>query len=192
MKPLDKEHLTNIPIVDMGDLLLRPVRYEDYKDMYDYGSDTEVTRHLAWNAYQAIDEAKRSVELVFLKRPENDIPSAYAIFHKSDHKMIGTCDFFKMEWEKERGEIGYVLHRNYWGRGYMTRVLGELIQFGFVYLQLRTIDIRHHPDNIGSRRVIEKCGFRYVGDQYYPRFEQDIPSYELTKEEYEGRKSKKI
>lgn len=184
MKPLSPDKLANVPSIDMGDLLLRPVQYDDYSDMYQYGSDDDVTAFLAWDSYQSIDDAKTSVQNVFLERPNKGVPAAYAIIHKEDNMMIGTCDFFKVEWHKNRGEIGYVLHKHYWNRGYMTRVLKEVIKFGFEYLNLEAIDIRHLPENIGSRRVIEKAGFRFVSDQYYPRFDRDIPSYEMTKEDY--------
>jgi ribosomal-protein-alanine N-acetyltransferase len=191
MKPLDIDALTNIPIFDLGDLILRPVHYEDYHDIYEYGSMDDVTQFLAWDSYQSIEEVKQAVRTVFLQRPQNGVPSAYAIVHKNDHKMIGTCDIFKVEWHKNCGEIGYVLHKDYWNKGYMTRVLQEVIKFGFEYLGLDAIDIRHLPENIGSRRVIEKAGFRFISDQYYPRFDRDIPSYEMTKEEYQRQYLKK-
>lgn len=184
MQPPTKAYLTNLPIVDLGDLLLRPVQYDDYKDMFEYAQDDDVTKYLAWDSYHQIEEAIRSVQQVFLSRPANRIPAAYAIFHKADHKMIGTCDFFKVDWAKQMGEIGYVLNKHYWNKGYMTRVLKELIRFGFEYLDLKYIEIRHLPENIGSKRVIEKCGFRYISDQYYAKMERDIPSYELTRDEY--------
>lgn len=190
LKPIDIKALTNTPVIDMGDLLLRPVAYEDYTDIFEYGSDDEVTNFLAWDSYQSIEDAKHSVRTIFLERPTKGVPSAYAIVHKDDQKMIGTCDFFKVEWHKDRGEIGYVMNKHYWNRGYMTRVLQEVVRFGFKYLGLEAVDIRHLPENIGSRRVIEKAGFRYVSDQYYPRFDRDIPSYEMTKEEFETLYSK--
>jgi ribosomal-protein-alanine N-acetyltransferase len=98
--------------------------------------------------------------------------------------MIGTCDVFSVDWDHGIGEIGYVMHRSYWGRGYMTRVLQAVIAFAFEYLGLERIDIRHHPDNIGSRRVIEKCGFVPTGTAYYKGFHMWIPTYKLTKESW--------
>lgn len=184
MKPLTKEKLTNIPIIDMGDLLLRPVQENDYHDVYDYAKDDEVTHFLSWDSYLSIDQAKASVQNVFLSRPSNGVPSAYAIFHKHDHKMIGTCDVFSVKWDDARGEIGYVMHKDYWNRGYMSRVLKEVIAFAFEYLHLEYLDIRHHPDNVGSRRVIEKNGFTYVGDTFFKHYDMDIPSYKMTKEDY--------
>lgn len=184
MEPLSKEKLANIPVVDLGDLLLREVEYHDYKDIFDYASDDEVTDFLSWDSYLSIEQAKASVQNVFLSRPNNGVPAAYAIFHKKDHKMIGTCDVFTVNWEQARGEIGYVMNKNYWGRGYMSRVLKEVVRFAFEYLHLDTIDIRHHPDNIGSQKVIEKNGFIRVADTYYKHYDMEIPTYKMSREDY--------
>jgi ribosomal-protein-alanine N-acetyltransferase len=184
MKPLSKKKLMHIPTIDMGDLLLRPVEPEDFKDMYDYGKDPEVTKYLTWDAYESIDEAVLTIKRVFLKRPEFSLPYAYAIYHKKNKKMIGTCDFFQIDWEHKSGEIGYVLHKDYWNRGYMSRVLKEVIGFGIDYLGLVKVEIRHLPGNDASKKVIEKNGFRFIGNTYYEPTKGWIPTYELTKKEY--------
>lgn len=188
MKQPSLRKLTDLPVVDLGDILLRPVRYEDYPDIFAYASDPEVTKTLAWNTYKDIEEAKNAVQNVFLARPSKGIPAAYAIVHKADNKMIGTCDFFSVDWNNASGEIGYVLNRNYWGHGYMTKVCGALIEFGFSYLKLGRIDIRHLKENVGSQRVIEKNGFRYVGTTYHKTMEVDLPTYVLTRADYRRQK----
>lgn len=57
---LSEEKLTNIPVVDLGEILLRAVISEDYNDMYKYGSDDEVTKYLVWNTYNSINDAINS------------------------------------------------------------------------------------------------------------------------------------
>ena len=47
MEPLSIKELTNLPVVDLGEIYLRPVEYEDYKDIFEYASDDEVTKTLA-------------------------------------------------------------------------------------------------------------------------------------------------
>ena len=178
------EYLRDLPIRDLGEIIIRPILFKDYKDMYKYGSDDEVTKTLMWDSYKNIDEAKKSVEEVFLNRPEKGIPSAYAIVYKENNQMIGTCDIFKIDWETLIGEIGYVINRDYWGRGYMTVVCKALLDLGFNYLNLNKIDIGHMKDNIGSRRVIEKCQFRFVKEGVHERLQIEGRFYEMTKEEY--------
>jgi len=184
MRPKTIDELKHIPVVDLGEIFLRPVVFEDYKDMFEYGSDDEVTKTLVWDSYGTPADAIHSIKNVFLNRPEKELPSAYAIIYKETNKMIGTCDFFKVDWDELIGEIGYVLNRHYWNKGYMTKACRAVRDFGFEYLGLDKIEIRHLPSNIGSKRVIEKCGFRYIGEVYFKHFNKDISSYEMTKEEY--------
>lgn len=185
MRP-SEEKLQNIPVIDLGDILLRAVEYGDYKDMYLYGSDDEVTKTLFWNSYKNLEEAKQSVMKVFLSRPSNSLPAAYAIFHKEDQKMIGTCDILKVNWEEKYGEIGYVINRDYWNRGYMTKVCQAVMNVGFSYFDLNRIDIGHEVGNHGSRRVIEKCGFSFVEETYNEKHEVYLKMYNMYREDFEN------
>ncbi|MCF7925938.1 MAG: GNAT family N-acetyltransferase [Candidatus Izimaplasma sp.] len=185
MMPLSIDKLIHIPEIDLGEIYLRAVRYEDYADIYDYGKNDVVTKTLAWDSFKTIEEAQDAVKNVFLSRPDKTLPNAYAIVHKATEKMIGTCDFHRIEWDKGIGEIGYVLHHDFWRKGYMTLATKALIRFGFEYLKLNTIEIGHANHNIGSRRVIEKCGFHYVKTGIYKRLNQETKYYEMTKKDYQ-------
>lgn len=57
--------------------------------------------------------------------------------------------------------MGYWLGRPYWGHGVMTEAATELLRFGFETLGLEAVWCSHYDWNSRSRRVIEKCGFRY-------------------------------
>ncbi len=179
MKRLTIEQLTNIPVIDLGDIYLRAITLDDYKDLYEYGSDDEVTKTLTWNSFKNEEEAVKSILNVFLTRPSKGIPAAYCICLKENDKMIGTCVFYRIDYEKEEGEIGYVINRKYWGLGYMTKACKAVIEFGIDYLGLKVIAIRHAKDNIGSKRVIEKCGFLYENEVFDEKRKKTILSYKI-------------
>lgn len=183
MKPTI-EFLTNIPVYDLGEIILRPIQETDYEDMFEYGSDERVTSWLSWG-YKEIEEAKESIQNVFLSRPSKNIPLAHAIVVKETGKMIGTCDFHSVNFEQSKGEIGYCLHADYWGKGFMTKACKQVIRFGFEYLKLDLIEIMHHPDNIGSQIVIERSGFTRDGTIFNKYYGMEIPYYYLSKEDFE-------
>ncbi len=188
MERFTEEYLKDLPVKDLGEIFLRPVKLEDYLDMYEYGKDDEVTKTVIWNSYRSVEDAIDSIKKVFLPRPEKGVPSAYAIVHKETNKMIGTCDIFRINYETMEGEIGYVLNRQYWGRGYMTLACEAVLDLGFNYLYLNKVHIGHMKENIGSRRVIEKCGFRLTKEGKHSRLNIEGREYEMTKEEYLNRK----
>ncbi len=184
MKPLSEKKLSNIPKIDLGDIYLRAIEPGDYLDMFEYGKDSEVTKFLTWDSYETVDEAILAIKRVFLQRPKMSLPMAHAIIHKNNNKMIGTCDFFMIDWEKREGEIGYVLNREYWNKGFMTKTLCAVMNYGFRYLKLRTIIIKHLKENVASQRVIEKCGFKRIEDTYHNETNGDIPTYKIDKKEF--------
>jgi ribosomal-protein-alanine N-acetyltransferase len=65
-------------------------------------------------------------------------------------------------------EIGYVLSKDYWGMGLMPEAVSAVIKFCFDKLNLNALTVGHFVENMQSRRVIEKCGFKiYKKSEYY-------------------------
>ena len=179
MSKMKQKELENIPSIDLEEFLLRKISIDDYLDMYDYGKKDKITKTLFWNSYQKEEDALNSIKYVFLTRPSKGIPAAHAIVDKASNKMIGTCDIFRVDWDTLTGEIGYVLHDDYWGKGIMTKVCQAVINYGFEYIGLNKIEIAHEINNIGSKRVIEKCGFNFVTTKLHKERKQYISYYEL-------------
>lgn len=59
-------------------------------------------------------------------------------------------------------EVGFLLDRPFWGKGYATEAALASIQYGFEQVGLAQITALVHPDNLASQRVIAKCGMDYV------------------------------
>ena len=92
-----------------------------------------------------------------------------AIVHQADGKMIGTLGLHPVgKTAAERyphlrmREVGYVLSKAYWGQGLMPEAVRALIQYSFQTLKLDALVCCHFAENSQSRRVIEKCGFRFL------------------------------
>ena len=62
--------------------------------------------------------------------------------------------------DEGKPEITYWLGKEYWGQGIATRALMEFLAH---HNQTRPMYARVAKDNIGSRRVLEKCGFTVIG-----------------------------
>ena len=59
--------------------------------------------------------------------------------------------------------IGYAINEECWGRGYTTEAVQAVLAYGFEQKGLEMVSAYAYPWNIGSRRVLEKCGFQYEG-----------------------------
>jgi len=60
--------------------------------------------------------------------------------------------------ELDETEVGFLLDRPYWGKGYATEAAQASLQFGFEHFSLDHIIALVHPENLASQRVVEKCG----------------------------------
>lgn len=184
----------NLPNTETEHLLLREIAVRDADDMFEYASDPENCFFVSFPLHRSVENTREIITNVFLNRNSNGVPNAYAIVCKTDGKMIGTCDFHRI-YNGDIGEIGFIISKKYWGRGYASEACLKTMAIGFEYIGLRRIEVCHSVDNIGSGRVIQKCGFIYEGTKR--RFLKngagvftDHPFYSLLREEYTAMRAK--
>ncbi|MGH2365094.1 MAG: GNAT family N-acetyltransferase [Chloroflexota bacterium] len=66
--------------------------------------------------------------------------------------------------------LGYGLRADQWGQGLTTEAAGLLIGFGFETLGLHRVWATHHPENLASRRILDKLGFQEEGRRRDDRY----------------------
>ena len=81
-------------------------------------------------------------------------------------------------------EIGYSLLVEHHGKGYATEAIGALLAWAFGQPEVRLVIAETLPQLIPSIRLLEKCGFRFVGPGSDP--EPGAIRYELPRERFEG------
>lgn len=142
---------------------LRDFLMDDQDSVSAYASDPMVTRYLVF-APQTPEETEQ-----FLMAT---VSGAQYEGHRHHFELgaidetgvlIGGARITIRSHTHQVGDIGYVINRGHWGKGYGTEVARLLIQFGFHQLHLHRIYATAHPDNVGSHRVLEKSGMRYEG-----------------------------
>jgi len=87
----------------------------------------------------------------------------WGVVRLEDDRIIGTCTLFAINEAQGRGEVGYALGHEYWGRGYMNEALTALIGFAFGKLGMRRLEADIDPRNAGSLHALERLGFRREG-----------------------------
>lgn len=143
-------------------LIIRPFNHSDLDDFFEYASVDGVGEMAGWNHHKSIEESKEILNMFI------DEHKTFALEFKNDKKVIGSIGIEKINplndpYKNLYGrEIGYVLSKDYWGRGLMTEAVKRVIDFCFDDLHLDYLWISHWINNDRSRRVIEKCGFEFV------------------------------
>jgi ribosomal-protein-serine acetyltransferase len=78
-------------------------------------------------------------------------------------RFVGGLGFHHIHTDRRYGEIGYWLAKEAQGRGIMTCACRALVCFGFDALSLHRAEIRCDPDNVRSRAIPKRLGFREEG-----------------------------
>lgn len=159
-------------------LFMRPFTFKDHKDFYEIAGNKQnlpfIFPHQA-----SLAESDFLLVHYFMKNPLG----VWALEHKQTHKMIGAIRFDKLDLTAKVAEIGYFLHRDYWGQGLMTEALKNLVFLAFQEFDLKLLQIIVHKENTASARVAEKAGFNLVrqfkGSDRYSHKIRDYLKYEL-------------
>lgn len=166
-------------------LILRSWTLEDLDDFYEYAKNDNVGPNAGWKPHESKEESEKILKS-FIKNNE-----VWAIEYKENKKVIGSIGLHKDEMRMgiKAKMLGYVLSKDYWGEGLMTEAAKEVIKYGFEKEELDLISVRHFRFNDRSKRVIEKCGFKYEGTLRKGRklFNDevvDLVLYSILKEEY--------
>ena len=152
----------HFPVLETERLLLRQLRYEDSAELFHYFSMDEVTK---FYDLESFTDQKQAEDLIrnWKIRFDKQQGIRWGITFKSEDRIIGTCGFHNWSKEHYKAEIGYELTPEYWRQGLMTEVLQAVVKHGFEKLQLRRIEAFIDPQNISSRKLLEKSGFSEEG-----------------------------
>ena len=140
-------------------LKLRRFKFSDLNDFYDYAKNPNVGPNAGWECHKSKNESIIHIDN-FIKNKE-----VWAIELKENSKVIGSIGIHKdVKRENPKSRmIGYALNEEYWGKGYATEALKLIIEYSFNVLNLDIVSAYHYSFNLRSKRVIEKCGFKFEG-----------------------------
>ena len=162
-------------------LLLRKIEKEDAKSIdNNWAKDKEVTKYLTWKPHKNIEQTEKIVES-WLEEYKNPKTYRFGIVLKESNELIGMIDV--VNYIEECPEIGYALSKNYWGKGLMTEACNKMIDYLFEQ-GFQVVHIKAYKDNIGSNKVIQKCGLTYTHEETLPQDPSIIVNcYKINKEE---------
>ena len=152
-------------------LILRPWCESDLEDFYEYASVPDVGEMAGWRHHESREISKKILDSFITEK------NVFAVVLKQNNKVIGSLGLHP-SWanndekykELKQKEIGYVLSKSYWGKGLMPEAVIRVIEFCFDTLKLDAVTIGHFQSNDQSRRVVEKCGFKFIkSSEYYAK-----------------------
>ena len=80
-----------------------------------------------------------------------------------DGALIGRVGLFAIDWSRREGELGILIGRDHWGKGYGREVARTMLRYGFDTLNLNRIYLRVNADNERGIKAYEAAGFEREG-----------------------------
>ena len=106
--------------------------------------------------------------------------SYWPLFLREGGAFVGCCGL-KPRPSPGELELGFYLVPAQWGRGLAVEAGRSVIAHAFDVLGATSLFAGHHPDNVGSRRALERLGFRYSHDELYPPTGLLHPGYQRSR-----------
>ncbi len=181
--------LDPLPVLETPRLILRPITQEDADDMYAYSRDPETSRYLLWEPHTSRDTTVSHIRQLLRQYKAHSFFD-WAIVDKESGHMIGTVGFTRLSALQYVGELGYVLSPAFHRQRIAPEAAERVIAFGFQNLLLKSIVCRIMEDNVPSRKVAGRMGFRFTGFEkeivIKRGVRQRVARYVLTREAHEA------
>lgn len=161
--------------VETARLRLDPPRLADVPALFAFMGDPVAMAHT--HPRQSLRDCRRYVAAHEWQRRRTGI-APWTIRERESGRIVGWGGLYRDVFDPGWGiEVVYFLHPDVWGRGYATELTEAALGFGREQ-GLDTVIGFAHPDNLGSRRVLEKAGFQH--DRFLTEMQRHLYRRSLT------------
>jgi len=158
-------------ILETKRLIVREFTANEEQFVLQLKADTRVNRY---TTPATPEETKRIFQQTLMDYKINPLLGRWAIISKEDQGFVGTCMLARSS-GVEIIELGYILHRKYWGKGIATEIAKALVDFAFNEAGLTELYAVTDKEHKSSQKVLYKSGFEdinvlYAFDRYFILF----------------------
>lgn len=152
----------SFPQLQTSRLYLRQIRSTDAPALFSIHSDFE---WMKWYGIDPLTDESQADQLAELFSGWFHAGTGFrwGLERISDRKLIGTCGLFRWNKSWRNCVIGYEIHRDCHGQGYMREALEAVLEYGFNRMLLHRIQAETHSQNLPSIGLAMRMGFRFEG-----------------------------
>ncbi|TDW19163.1 GNAT family N-acetyltransferase [Kribbella kalugense] len=182
---------SSLPI-ETDRLTLRRYVDTDYDDLLKLQSNPDVARYLLYDA-RTPEQVKEALvgRLADIPMDRDGQALSLAVIQRETGQHVGEVTLFMNSVEHRTGELGYVFHPEFTGRGFATEAAVELLRLGFEQLGMHRIIARLDARNDGSANLLKRLGLRqeahFVRNEYLKGEWTDELVFALLKDEWDKR-----
>lgn len=142
------------------EITLRPWHLDDVSDLVALANNKNIAQFMAdvFPHPYTIENGKTFIAFA----SSNPNSKIFAII--VNNKPVGSIGLhLQTDILKKNAEIGYWIGEAYWGKGIVTKAIPQMIDYGFIHMDIVRIFARIFGTNKASQKVVEKCGFILEG-----------------------------
>ena len=144
-------------------LILRRFVESDAEAMFqNLASSAENLAYVTWNPHPNLDVTRNSIRNWVASYVNPNYYKWAICLKENPEQVIGDISIVAMDKNDSSCEIGYILGKNYWGRGMMTEALKAVLDFCFTRAGFQKVRARYASLNPASGRVMKKVGMSYL------------------------------
>lgn len=169
-------------------LIIRDLIPSDWTAIHTYTAMPEVTTYTAWGPNTEEDTQQYIQQVIDWQNEQPRQHYELGICLQSDGTLIGGVG---IHIQSTNAEMGYVLHPDYQGSGYVTEAAQALLGYAFDTLSIHRVYATCRPANIASEKVMQKLGMTREGmlrqHWHYKGEFHDSYLYSILANEYAAR-----
>ena len=178
--------------IETDRLTLRRYLATDYDDLLRLQSSPDVTRFLLYDP-KTPEQVKESLagRLTDVPMDTDGQALTVAVILRETGQHVGEVTLFVQNAKQQTGEIGFVFHPDFHGRGFAAEASIELLRLGFEELGMHRIIGRLDARNTGSANLLRRLGLRqeahFVKNEFLKGEWTDELVFALLAEEWDKR-----
>jgi len=170
----------SIPTITTPRLILRAFTAEDTDSLQRILGEEGVLRYFPKSDPPPRDKVQAMIARQ-LKHWEERGYGLWAVESRPTGELLGRCGLQYLP-ETDETEVDFILGKKFWGQGLATEAGRASVRYGFEELPLASIVGIVHPENLASRRVLEKLGMKLIERRRY--FDMDCYRYAIERAWY--------
>lgn len=156
----------------MNDLKFEKYLPSEFDDYFKIVSDDEVMKYITGKGL-SVSQAKTKFDSLMELNQKEEKLGYFKVSLDSNH--IGSSKVERYRKDESLFEIGYILNKEFWGKGLATKIAQEMIRRAHQVDDSKDIIGIIDPENTGSRKILEKLGFQ----TYFKGIEDNMETEKL-------------
>lgn len=162
-------------------LLIRSMTSKDVETTYAYQGDEELTKYMLYMPDESIEVTAEFIRGIEEEQNGNN-PKRFEMIVLLENEHIGGVSIYIEEDDPKVGELGWLIKKEFQGKGYITEAAKALMEYSFENLGLEKIYARCDSRNIASEKVMKKLEMflEEEGKRFYKKRNEEAGEYKYS------------